>query len=356
MVRFKEIVKFINSLNLDSNDNVLQLKQTVYDIMDNFINKNEQLTDEDVYTFVFLMQKLIMHDKGMDLDVDGYQDKESNIIMSNIPSYSSKQKEKNVIYTNFASQIFDNFRTKNYSRIERILCLNKLIFCVEHELRHEWQLNYISNTKNYNATTLIIADEITKFNKMQRFYKNNHDKFLIEKDADYSAYVNAPITLKKYFPFLTETECNILDLNNTKKSALKFSIKSHKNTVWQILSDNVNTINALMESKKINLLGGILEIESKSDDLNSLMKRSQIKYLLKKMPILKFIYKSSGEKKDEKRILYDYNFLREKLMTNKLSVTQDSEADLLRFNVAYFNLLNVKNADLELLDNKYENK
>lgn len=216
-----------------------------------FIEKDKIFSHQELKAFLLNLTKVLSIKKGLDIDVNLeylYKDYSDG----NYPLATHHYGEGvNVseISINASDGIFSGFKTyqcflndkkpdgEAFLREDRVYGLAIVIHMILHELRHEEQEIIMKDETNLDATRLVMIEEL--FIKNKKLYNNFHDAFLIEKDADFSAYVLTPMYFKSFCPFLNNEETNVLDPHGIQQKRLKERIKIHKNTTWEILYSRV---------------------------------------------------------------------------------------------------------------------
>lgn len=362
----KESTKdWISKVNFQDPNDVKRSVRAMQGTVVELLNGTYSFNEEDFFAFGLMLQNLLAKDRGVNIEFDGFADHKTKEIGHLQPKYSLQPWEvgrfsflfdrndsvRNIIKANYNHDAFLSLKQPNSSRRQRMRALATMVSTIEHEIRHEEQIKIARGKKTFSPTTLVLNKELKNIliselltdRHTRKFYEYNHDDFLIEKDAEFAALVRTPISLKKYFPFLSNEDCKILDINDNKKKNLMQSIKEHKNTTWDILRKRLygrglDTTKEFFDGSRqvdIEENNSMATIYSQSDSLEKVLDKQELNKMFKELPILKFIYADNGKLKGFPELFSDYKEMKEKISSEEIEITGNKEMDFERCLDAY---------------------
>ncbi len=304
----------IDNLNEDEITNIKHgIAQTFYEL----IEENKKIPQNRMKEILLTLTKIIAKEQGLNVSV-GFRatsavemENKSSIPLASHISGEDGEDSKilfSTIYGGFSGiktyeYLLNDCEDNLHNKHIKIKSIAKVMFLILHELRHEQQDLIIKNTDNFDATKLVMLKERTLLNS--NLYSHFHDDFLIEKDADFAAFVLYPKYFKEYLPYINFTD--ILDPTGELKENLKQSISEHDNTVWSIIRKSITRVK---DSVNLQIASGepvtgraVKYITTAfGPNLNDSLSKEEIKEAMHNFPQLGFIYNQDGSMKSYTQI------------------------------------------------------
>lgn len=306
----------LNKVDYSDHKNKLIAKKYISEILDYYIGNNKSIPVTIALSIHFLIAKLSLIKVGLNGIVGIVYRQRRNDEKATGAFYLEDDKTITV----FTNDILNNREflnpystNKNQSMASRLDYLVNLVFTLEHEIQHAVQFTRVDGKKD-DLVSMAKSDYIIAMQRaarslskslsgfkgssyyskdldFDRLYKDNHDKFYYEIDADKYAYERTLDILYSISPLAYKVATDTNKYRD-KLNRSDVSLNKYEEAICWTHNTNVNNVDVPAVHKTSMII----------DNIMPLLDSANINRCFELFPVLKFTYNVDGTKKTLKQI------------------------------------------------------